>query len=118
MYIHLNFHILNLNNLNLSSVTSIYQRFASAAQNANNYIINASNWNLPGVTSSLDSGTTNDSDNYSEQLMTLIGVPEDTTDEELKAQYGISMDEYFNPNAETIKKVSDKLTASEGNKSK
>ena len=46
---------------------------------------------------------------YSEQLNDLIGILEDVTDEELQQQYGISMDEYFNPTEETINKVSENL---------
>ena len=47
---------------------------------------------------------------YSEQLDDLIGILEDITEEELQEQYGISMNEYFNPTQETIDKVSDKVS--------
>ena len=41
--------------------------------------------------------------------MDLIGILEDVTEEELQKQYGISMNEYLNPNAYTIKKVEEKI---------
>ena len=46
---------------------------------------------------------------YTEQLIDLIGFLEDVTEEDLQEQYGISMAEYLNPNAETIAKVTQKL---------
>ena len=46
---------------------------------------------------------------YSEQLMDLIGILEDVTEEELQDQYGISMSEYLSPTADTIRKVEQKL---------
>ena len=46
---------------------------------------------------------------YSDQLMSLIGIVEDVTEESLQSQYGISMNEYFNPTADTIRKVEQKL---------
>ena len=46
---------------------------------------------------------------YSEQLMNLIGIPEDVTEEELQTKYGISMSEYFSPTADTIRKVEQRL---------
>ena len=46
---------------------------------------------------------------YSEQLTDLIGILEDVTEEEMQEQYGINANEYFNPNADTIKKVQKKL---------
>lgn len=43
------------------------------------------------------------------QLVDLIGILEDINEEKLKETYGISMREYINPIAETIRKVSAKL---------
>ena len=60
-----------------------------------------------------DSSTTNYNNKYYEQLFELIGILEDVTEEELMENYGISMQEYFKPSAETIKKVSEKLNSSE-----
>ncbi len=45
---------------------------------------------------------------YVEQLLGMIGILEDVTDEEVMEQYGITMDEYFSPTAETIEKVKEK----------
>lgn len=64
------------------------------------------------INSSLTNSNDNNSQNfnqYSEQLFDLIGILEDLTEEELQEQYGISMNEYFNPNVETIAKVTEKL---------
>ena len=62
------------------------------------------------INSSLNSSNNNASVNpYSEQLNDLIGILDDVTDEELQEQYGISMDEYFNPTQLTIDKVMKKL---------
>ena len=64
------------------------------------------------ITSSLNSNeknTTYENNYYSEQLMNLIGILEDVTEEELQEQYGIGIDEYFNPNAQTIEKVTERL---------
>ena len=41
--------------------------------------------------------------------MSLIGIVEDVTEESLQSQYGISMNEYFNLTADTIRKVEQKL---------
>lgn len=58
----------------------------------------------------MDSNTNNSSFNpYSEQLLNLIGILEDITEEELQEQYGISINEYLNPSAEVISKVTEKL---------
>ena len=46
---------------------------------------------------------------YVEQLMDLIGILEDVTEEDLMDTYGITMYEYLNPDAVTINKVKDKL---------
>lgn len=64
------------------------------------------------INSSLTNSNANNNSNfnqYSEQLCDLIGMLEDITEEELQEQYGISMNEYFNPNIETIAKVTEKL---------
>ena len=50
---------------------------------------------------------------YVEQLIDLIGILEDVTDEELQNNYGISVNEYFNPTAETIAKVYKKINIGE-----
>ena len=50
---------------------------------------------------------------YMTQLIDLIGILEDVTEEELQQNYGISMTEYFNPTAETIYKVSQAITSKE-----
>ena len=47
---------------------------------------------------------------YSEQLVDLIGILEDVSEEELQEQYGISMNEYLHPTEETINKVSEKVS--------
>ncbi len=51
---------------------------------------------------------------YIEQLIELIGILEDVTEEELQQNYGISITEYFNPTAETISKVKDSLGTRKG----
>lgn len=63
------------------------------------------------INSSLENNTYNfqSSNQYSEQLEDLIGILEDVTEEELQEQYGISMNEYFNPTEETIIKVSKRI---------
>mgnify|MGYP003294234675 FL=1 len=43
------------------------------------------------------------------QLFDLIGILEDFDEIELIENYGITMQEYLNPTAETIQKVSKKL---------
>ena len=47
---------------------------------------------------------------YSEQLVDLIGILEDVTEEDLQEQYGISMNEYLHPTEETIDKVMEKVS--------
>ncbi len=47
---------------------------------------------------------------YSEQLVELIGVLEDISEETLQEQYGISMSEYLHPTEDTINKVSERLS--------
>ena len=39
---------------------------------------------------------------YIEQLIDLIGILEDVTEEELQQNYGISITEFLNPTAETF----------------
>ena len=51
---------------------------------------------------------------YDDQLMDLIGIPEDVPDEDLQNQYGISWEEYLHPNAETIEKVKKALGLENG----
>ena len=47
---------------------------------------------------------------YSEQLINLIGILEDVSEEELQEHYGISMKEYLNPTEDTINKVTKKVS--------
>ena len=62
------------------------------------------------INSSLSSMDNTSSVNpYSEQLDDLIGILEDVTEEDLQEQYGISMNEYFNPTEETVNKVSERI---------
>ena len=62
------------------------------------------------ITSSLNSiNNTTSVNHYSEQLVDLIGILEDITEEELQEQYGISMNEYLHPTEETIIKVSERI---------
>lgn len=65
------------------------------------YDINSSNYTQDRISSS--------NNNYSYQLAELIGILEDVTEEELQSQYGISLNEYFKPNAETIAKVTQNI---------
>ncbi len=51
---------------------------------------------------------------YIEQLIDLIGILEDVSEEELQQNYGISITEYLHPNAETISKVKDSLGIRKG----
>ena len=46
---------------------------------------------------------------YALELYQLIGLLEDVTEEELQETYGISMNEYFKPNSDTIRKAKEKL---------
>ena len=55
----------------------------------------------------------NPNDIYVEQLMDIMGIVEDISEEELLEDYGISMLEYLSPNAETIEKVTQKLESRE-----
>ena len=65
------------------------------------------------INSSFDgiNNTMADDNNYSMQLMELIGVLEDIDESYLQENYGISMEEYLNPNAKTIEKVSERINA-------
>ena len=49
------------------------------------------------------------SNSYNMQLIDLIGILEDVTEEELQEQYGISMSEYLYPTEETINKVYERV---------
>lgn len=55
---------------------------------------------------------------YADQLLELISIPEDVTEETLQEHYGISLEEYFHPTEETIQKVKAKLQGNESNKQK
>lgn len=48
---------------------------------------------------------------YTEELINLIGFLDDVTEEDLIENYGIRMNEYLCPNAETINKVTEKLNS-------
>lgn len=58
---------------------------------------------------SITSNTVSNANIYVSQLIDLIGFIEDVTDEELQQEYGININEYFNPTALTITKVSKTL---------
>ena len=75
---------------------------------AGDYDINSS---LNGDNYSSNSHSVQDSNQYYMQLFDLIGILEDIEESELIEKYGITMKEYLNPNAETIKKVSQKLNS-------
>ena len=63
------------------------------------------------INSSLNSFNNSVSVNpYSEQLINLIGILEDISEEELQEQYGISMNEYFHPTQDTINKVTERIS--------
>ena len=49
------------------------------------------------------------SEKYQDELMDLIGIVEDIDSINMVEEYGITEEEYFNPNADTIKKVKSKL---------
>jgi len=55
---------------------------------------------------------------YYSQLFDLIGILEDIDEEDLIKNYGISMQEYLKPTAETIKKVSEKLNSRQNGRSR
>ena len=64
------------------------------------------------ITSSLKSNSNNNNKSYNpyiEQLIDIIGILEDVTEEELQEEYGISMNEYLNPTAYTIRKVEQRV---------
>ena len=42
---------------------------------------------------------------YQQEMVSLIGVLEDVTDEDLQREYGISLDEYLHPTKESVDKV-------------
>lgn len=71
------------------------------------------------ISSSLNSLQSNNiflQNKYSYQLAELIGILEDVTEEELQEQYGISMNEYLRPTAETIAKVTQRLDNEQNSK--
>ncbi len=49
---------------------------------------------------------------YTEQLIDLIGILENISEAELLQNYGITLQEYFNPNLETINKVRERFGVS------
>ena len=44
-----------------------------------------------------------------DELINLLGLPEDIDEDKFKDKYGITMAEYLNPTEETIEKVREKL---------
>lgn len=72
------------------------------------------------ITSSLtdDATVTSNSNDYMLELIELIGLLEDVTDEEVQNAYGISLQEYFKPNAKTIMKVKQTLRNRESRNSR
>lgn len=65
----------------------------------NNYDINSSFNSLGQVSNS------NQDNIYSQQLMDLVGILEDVTESKLLEDYGITLQEYYQPSEETITKV-------------
>ncbi len=49
---------------------------------------------------------------YAEQLVDLVGILEDVSEEDLIKNYGITLEEYLNPNEEVIYKVKEALNIS------
>ena len=52
------------------------------------------------------------------QLFELIGLLEDVEEADIIENYGITLQEYYNPNAETIRKVSEKLNSERNKRSR
>ena len=67
---------------------------------------------------SSNSQSIQDANKYYMQLFDLIGILEDFEESELIENYGITMQEYLNPTAETIKKVSEKLNSMQNRRSR
>ena len=67
---------------------------------------------------SSNSQSVQDSNQYYMQLFDLIGILEDVEESELIENYGITIQEYLNPSAETIKKVSEKLNSMQNGRSR
>ena len=78
------------------------------------YDINSSN----NDNYSSNSQSVQDTNKYYMQLFDLIGILEDFEESELIENYGITMQEYLNPTAETIKKVSEKLNSMQNGRSR
>ena len=53
----------------------------------------------------IDNNVNYSSNPYVSELVDLIGILEDVYEEDLIRNYGITMQEYFNPNLEVINKV-------------
>lgn len=78
------------------------------------------------INSSLGGNSSSSSQNIQEenlcfmqlQLFDLIGILEDFDEDELIENYGITMQEYLKPTAETIKKISEKLNTKQNKRSK
>ena len=67
---------------------------------------------------SSNSQSIQDANKYYMQLFDLIGILEDFEESELIENYGITMQAYLNPTAETIKKVSEKLNSIQNRRSR
>ena len=76
------------------------------------------NSNLNDDNYSSNSQSIQDANKYYMQLFDLIGILEDFEEAELIENYGITMQEYLNPTAETIKKVSEKLNSMQNGRSR
>ena len=63
------------------------------------------------ISSSLNSNINNP---YDEQLIGLIGILEDVSEEKLLEEYGITYEEYLHPNEATIDKVMDAIQMKKG----
>lgn len=74
------------------------------------------------ITSSLNNDKPINSDEernfYFNQMFDLIGILEDVTEEEVMENYGITLQEYFNPNAEVIRKITEKLNTTQQSRKK
>lgn len=66
------------------------------------------------IKSSVNSNSINNNtsiNEYSYQLVDLIGVLDDVNEEDLQAKYGISVEQYYKPDAEIIAKVTEKINS-------
>lgn len=65
------------------------------------------------ISSSFDTNYSSDSvsNQYAIELADLIGILEDINEEDLQENYGISVEEYWHPDEEVIRKVTEKLNS-------